>query len=320
LDLIPTDRLPLLRDAMLRARKVLEPRDTRFRAAARLRQAIYRESQKLPVGSYTTSGGRRRKLGSRLNAEAAANGANFINRDVHRLTRREYAYREPGAAMDEERLFGNLLSSMPLTFNLFAPLKLDQGKAERFVHALCPDLAGKVTHIAFEHSPGRGDPAFTEDGTAFDAFISMRKPDGSRSFLAFEIKFAESMAENPARHRPRYDQLSATCGLFLDPAAATLRSPPIQQLWREHMLAQALLTRGLYDAGRFILIAPRLNADVQRSAADYQRHLAEPEDLAGFMNVTLEDVIDHLRTAGAETEADALHHRYVDFSSVHALV
>jgi hypothetical protein len=35
--------------------------------------------------------------------------------------RREAAYREVGALIDQERLATNLLSSMPLTFNLLAP-------------------------------------------------------------------------------------------------------------------------------------------------------------------------------------------------------
>jgi hypothetical protein len=74
--------------------------------------------------------------------------------------------------IDEGRLYGNLLSSMPLCFNLFGLLKLDLAFASRVLGELFPDLAGaKVGAVLFEHSPGRGDPALTGDHSAFDALI-----------------------------------------------------------------------------------------------------------------------------------------------------
>jgi hypothetical protein len=358
LNLLPLDRLPLLPDHILRAHKALHRTDTRFRAAARLRQALWREARGLPLGSYTTPAGTTRKLGSRLSAYGAAAGGNFINQPVHRLAQRDYAYREPGAAIDEERLFGNLLSSMPLAFNLAGPMKLDGAKADAFVQTIAPDAAGRVSAIWFEHSPGRGDPTFLDDGSAFDIFIAMRRADGAKTFLAIEVKYAESMGEQPARLRPRYDQLSRDSALYRDPAAEALRRAPLQQLWREHLLAQTLLTTGLYDAGTFVLIAPKLNSDVQRAAATYAAHLAPTPSTptaapsstqprtwkantraarspgqaatttptnthltphAAFLNLTLEDAITALRTAGGAAEAQALHDRYVDFTPVHAL-
>ena len=41
-----------------------------------------------------------------------------------------------------------------------------------------------------------------------------------------------------ARWRERYDEGSRQVGLFIDPDAASLRSLALEQLWREHMLAQ----------------------------------------------------------------------------------
>ena len=336
MNLLPLDRLPLLPDHTLKAHKAYHPHDTRFRAAARLKQTLWREAQGLPHGTYTTTAGSHRKLGSRLSAFGAAAGGNFINQATHRLAQRDYAYREPGAAIDAERLFGNLLSSMPLAFNLFGSLKLDGTKADRFVKAIAPDVAGRVSAIWFEHSPGRGDPTFLDDGSAFDVFFAMRRRGGAKTFLAVELKYSENMAETPAKLRPRYDDVSRTSRLFLDPDAPALRRAPLQQLWREHLLAQTLLTTGLYDAGAFILIAPTLNADVQRAATTYRTHLApdapnpdgpanDPTTTpatharASFLNVTLENTVQHLRTAGAEAEAQAIHERYCDFGAVHAL-
>jgi hypothetical protein len=320
MDIELPERLPLVDEATLRAHKAFEPNDTRFRACARLLQSMWRERHELAMGAFVAPGGRRKKQGNLLNGLAAAAGANFIAAEIHKLVRRELAYREPGAMIDEQRLYGNLLSSMPLAWNFFGVLKLDRALAERFVEAICPELAGRVAHIQFEHSPARGDPNFTDDGTAFDAFISIRREDGTKAFLAFEVKYSETMTEPEARHRERYDTLTHESGLFLDPDDETLRRNPSQQLWREHLLAQAIVQNGLYDEGRFILLAPKLNNNVQRAALTYARALAPvTRGQVAFINLTLEDAIETLGQTGAPGPAAAIEERYLDFTPVHAL-
>jgi hypothetical protein len=112
---------------------------------------------------------------------------------------------------------------------------------------------------------------------------------------------------------PRYDELSEASGLFTDPAAAALRTNPLQQLWREHLLAQSMIDHGLYDEGYLVTIAPALNYHVQDAAEVYQAQLREPEDSkVRFVNLTLEDVIEVIRLSDPE-HAEALHRRYCDF-------
>ncbi|MBL8537032.1 MAG: hypothetical protein JNM59_06475 [Hyphomonadaceae bacterium] len=314
------ETLPLVPERLLRQHHVFERHDGRFRAAARLLQALWRERRKLPEGHYASAAGARRRLGSRLATAPARNGANFLTPDIFGQARLDLAYREPGALVDIERMHANLLSSMPLAFNLLAPLKLDKKLARRVFNQLIPGIAKDITHIQFEHSPGRGDPTFTADGTAFDAIATVRAPDGARTFIAVEVKYSESMTEPEARLRPRYDQLSRDCGLYAEPDDEALRKNPLQSFWRGHMLAQSMLDAGLYDRGYFVLIAPRQNRDVQRAARAYAKRLTDADGKVAFLNVELEDAIDAVRKAGAPELADALFERYVDFSTVHALV
>ena len=113
--------------------------------------------------------------------------------------------------------------------------------------------------------------------------------------------------------KPRHAELSEASGLFTDPAAAALRSNPLQQIWREHLLAQSMIDNGLYDEGYLVTIAPSLNYHVQDAAEAYQTQLREPEDgKVRFVNLTLEDVIETIRLSDAE-HAEALHRRYCDF-------
>ena len=79
--------------------RVHEPLNTRFRSPARLLQALWREDQDLPIGSYVSDDGKRRKLGSEAAGKA---GANFFTPKIAHIARRETAYREIGGLTDFE--------------------------------------------------------------------------------------------------------------------------------------------------------------------------------------------------------------------------
>jgi hypothetical protein len=132
--------------------------------------------------------------------------------------------------------------------------------------------------LLFEHSPGRGNPNFTGDYTAFDALIRYADSQGRNGFVAFEIKYSESMREPMPELKPRHAELSDASGLYVDPAAAALRTSPLSQIWREHLLAQTMIDQELYDEGSLVVIAPALNYHVQDAAEAYQAQLREPED------------------------------------------
>jgi hypothetical protein len=228
---------------------------------------------------------------------------------------REVIYRQVGALIDERRLWTNLLSSMPLCFNLLGLLKLDLDLATRVLHLVRPTLGiHRVTSVRFEHSPGRGDMSLTGDGTAFDALITYETVQSRTGFVAIEVKYSEAGHEPSPTIRPRYDEIASTSGLFVDPSSRTLRANPLQQLFREHCLAQAMLVRQDYDEGCFIGIAPRLYQPMQGAIRVYEAYLneAKPRQIS-FQSVTLEQVIAAMAQAGEDAYARALHRRYTDF-------
>ena len=309
----PIHHLPLIPTNVLNKHRVHEPLDTRFRSASRLLQALWREDRDLPIGSYVNEAGKRRKLGSRISVAAGKAGRNFLTPEIAHTARRETAYREIGALIDAERLATNLLSSMPLTFNLLAPWGHALERASSYLSELLLAFTGSAHQLLFEHSPGRGNPKFTADHTAFDALIRYSDPHGRNGFVAFEIKYSERMREPVPELKPSHVELSDASGLFTDPAAAALRANPLQQLWREHLLAQSMIDHGLYEEGYLVVIAPALNYHVQDAAEAYQAQLREPEDgKVRFVNLTLEDVIEVIRLSDP-AHAEALHHRYCNF-------
>lgn len=316
-------RVPLVPADVLKRHNAFISTDTRFRAAARLLASYWREDQSIPIGVHVTDEPKPKqiKLGSLLHRDAARAGRNFINADVANLARHALLLREEGAMIDEDRLYRNALSSMPLCFNLLGPLALDTVLASKVFAALLPGFVATVERIDFETSPGRRDPRFLDDGTAFDAAVQVITPDGEPATVFIEVKYSEGMTGPVARHRPRYDEASREVRLYRDPDAAALRSTALEQLWREHMMAQRAVDLSFIDKGLFVGIGPRLNRRVQAAFKAYGAELANPQckdhtDRVSFMGFTIEGIIEAIANAGAATIASQLWDRYCAFDRV----
>ena len=309
--------LPIVPSSILRRHHVHRPRDHRFRACARLLQSIWRADRGYPMGSHAGRSGTPYRLGSRLGSRAAAAGANFLTPAIAQLALREAAYREPGALIDEERLFTNLLSSMPLCFNLFGPLKLDLNLATKLLSRLCPEL-GEITVCAvlFEHAPARGDPALTGDHTAWDAFIIYSRPSGDEGFIAIECKYSETSGDAQRELAPRYEEIAGAGKLYRVPHHTIAADGTLQQLYREHLMAQAYLSLSRFTEGYFAVLAPALNRPIQRAIGRYCGRLTN-EGQAPFLSWTLEEVVDQFWQVGAADHARLLHQRYCDWERLH---
>lgn len=268
------------------------------------------------MGNYSGRLSTKYRLGSRLGADAAAAGANFINPEIARLVRREAAYREPGALIPEQRLWTNLLSSMSLCFNVLGILKLDLSLATRVISVLCPQISGiQVEGVLFEHAPARGSPALTGDHTAWDAFIIYSRPSGSRGFIAVECKYTEDLPGSPLTLPPPFSEIASQTGLFRTKLVS--QSPPVPQFAREHLMAQAYLSTSRYVEGYFAVLAPLLNRPVQRAIVRYRDHLSLRDAHVPFLCWTLEEMVEHLQNLGAAEDAQRLHERYCDWERVH---
>jgi len=312
--------LPIIPADVLRRFHVAEPMDTRFASCGRLLQSIWRERRELAMGRYQPTSGKWRKLGSRLAPSVGRTGANFLAADIAKCVRREAAYREIGALIDEERRWGNLLSSQVLTFNLFGRAKLDAAYASRMCKAMVPDHIETVHSIAFEHSPGRGNPEYLGDGTAFDLFVTGEAEDGTPAFLAIEIKYAEQFRRQGRSSTGRYEERGRRYGMHADPGNATLTIEPMAQFMAEHLLSAVILERlGPEAKGAFLVVAPAQNREAWAAIKTYQRELVSAP-IVPFIALTLERTIDAVRDAGDGELAQRLQERYTDFDPVHALI
>ncbi len=271
------------------------PSDNAFQRKARLLQALWRERTNLPVGDHNGQ-----PLGSRLAMPFAEQSlANYLTDGIRDVVRAEVvdSTASAGKLFARPRIFNDLLSSQPMCFNLFGELQRDLDLATRALQALQPDLE-RVSAIRFEYSPGRGDPVYTGDRSAFDVFVEYESREGRSSFLGIEVKYHESLGDKPSSHKPRYDELAERMGCFDSAAAAGLRARPLQQIWRDHLLAGSLLQAGDFERGRFVFLYPSHN---NRCAAAIAAYTSTLTDATTFAAWTLESVV---RAIASVTDAD----------------
>jgi hypothetical protein len=299
-------------DDVLAHYDALVPSDNEWQREARLRQALWREEQGLPMGLH-----RGRSLGSRLAMPFAKDTlANYMTEATRMVVRAEVldAARRAGKMYREPRIFEDLLSSQPLCFNLFAELQQDLALASAVFRLLLRDAGLVVTAIEFEHSPGRGDPRFTGDHSAFDVFVTYAS-GGAQGFIGIEVKYAERLDQAAARHRQRYDEVAAAMGCFREQAMSDLRQPPLEQLRRDHLLVGSLLLDPAehFRSGTFGVIYPAENVVVAKATESYLCCLS---DQTTFKRWTLETVVDAVIQLGGHPWAQAVRERYLGCTSV----
>jgi len=265
-------------DALARA-DALVASDRPWQSELRLRQARWRERIGEPVGIH-----RGAPLGSSL--PDGNTTSNFLTPTIARQVER--ARRQPEALISAPRIYANMLSSQPLAFNLFGELAADLDLATRAGRSLWPDLVGTVTEVRFEWSPGRGDPRFLDNRSAFDVALVATDPDGRAVCVGIEVKYHEDMTQDPGSAvAPRYAEVARAAAAFRDPEAPELRSRQLRQLWFDHLLALSMVEAGEVRRTRFVVLAPAANPAVTAADARYRRHLS---DALTYERRTLEEV------------------------------
>jgi hypothetical protein len=302
--------MPALLATVLAQHHVLVPTDNDFQRRARLLQALWRESRGLPIGEN-----RGTSLGSRLAMpDAELKLTNYLTDTIRDVVRREV--RDPARSSSKlfgkPRIWNDLLSSQPLCFNLFGELQQDLVLASRVLGRLSGGRIAAVTGIEFEHSPARGDARYTGDRSAFDVFVEYTTGSGTSGFAGVEVKYHESLGDPPARHRPRYDEIAAAMGVFNAGNASRLMQKPLQQIWRDHLLAGSLLLDPAsgYQEGVFVVLHPALNIACSRAVAAYKASLL---NTASFASWTLEDFAAAVLAEGAPPWMDLFIDRYLAF-------
>lgn len=290
-------------------------RDVLFTARMRFHQSWYRANMlKLPYGTGPQKH-HTNYFGSMLTEEDGNRGQNFLSSEIFLLAKKRAE--EGTGTVDVFRLFCNLLSSMPMCFNLFGPLKNDLQLASKLLKTLLPGQIGEVTEIVFEYSPSpRKD--YLNDRTAFDIFVEFETPERLPAFIGIEVKLTEPFS--PTKHEnPRYDFWTERPDSPWKPECrGQLVEKNVNQLWRNHLLVQSLLgvQKDKYSKGFFMTIYHQDDIECVKSLDKYLSLLEEGHNASHF---SLEDIRNLWQPLiqGTENEIwfDAFVVRYLDMSA-----
>ena len=280
-----------------------------FSSKARLLQSIWR----------TEKGYDFEKYGNYLKEDfAKQTGANYLTDSIFETVKNEVENaKTKGKVISEPRIWNNLLSSQPLAFNLFGELKLNRLLATLVFKKLFPDLEiDRITNIEFEHSPGRKDLKYTGDSSAFDVFVEYFTITGQLSFLGIEVKYAENLKDKPSSHKVRYEEISNDSGFFDLTQLEKLKEKPIQQIWRDHLLALSMfISNKDYYRGDFIYLFPSENAECVSAIDKYeQTFLSNKENY--FKPLTIEKIVRHLKEESKEKWITKFEDRYLNFNKI----
>ena len=260
-------------------------------------QSWYREVQ---LGVEAGGSGTYAALGSYLHADAVAaqRDLNFLHPAAHEHAEtRGREVQAEGGSLDPKRLFHNMLSSMPLCFNLFGAMR---GEHEAFLpvfrELFDPD-ATKISEIICEWAPS-APSASLGDRTAFDAVIFYVAGAESR-FVGIETKYTEPFSAKPY-DRPEYRTLTRESDWFVDGAdVELLKSAKSNQLWRNVILAAALDREGSRGQGHVAVVA--LDDDAGASAAlDIVRPQMAPSHADRLMSRTFSEILSAVEELAPE--------------------
>lgn len=286
-----------------------------FQRQARVLQSMWREEQGYECGTQT-SRGLSRPLGSRLAMPWARETlANFLTDETRAVVRREVL--DPVVSADKlygkPRIFEDLLSSQPLCFNLFAELRQQLTSLSVVIADLTDGRFSTVRAIEFEHSPGRRDPHYLGDRSAFDVYLECNTRNGEPGFVGIEVKYHENLRGPAGANKRRYDEVASMMGCFVPASLERLKTAPLQQIWRDHLLAGVTRIVDKYADGLFVMLYPALNRDVADATKAYSACLSSSSSFAAW---TLEDFTRRLQRHAVGPWLERFVDRYLAFGKV----
>jgi hypothetical protein len=286
--------------------------DSARTAKYRLLQSWYREMVlKVEAGTYRTNG-EDRPVGSMLRTAdvAARRDLNFLDRRIAAYAEaRALEVREEAGALDPCRLFHNMLSSMPLCFNVFGMVRETPEAQLDFVQRLFDPSATAVDMIECEWTPNSS----IGDRTAFDAGIATRHADGSTHLVAIETKYTESFSAKQYSS-DEYTRVHNASGWFHEGSAGSLTGSTTNQLWRNCLLAAAAESSGEFATATVAVVALDDDPGAAKAISGVQTAMIDPRRCTA---VPLEHIVQTCMLIPSLREwATEFRRRYIDVGPI----
>jgi hypothetical protein len=237
--------------------------DESFVAQCRLHQSKYRATilkeecgygptvnSKTPYGNYL------------LNGENTGN--NFISETAFQYAKQRVRDKVicPELTIDTYRLFNNMLSSMPLCFNLFSDLRdlllNNPTECSTVVKALFKELTWivSVEYVGVEFIPIPTED-YIDDKSAFDAIFIVKDSFGKHGIISIETKYTDLLGKNTSSKNDRKNLIIQEDSLFSDEITHQLLREGYRQIYRNFLLTYTYAKRNRMANFANVIISPK---------------------------------------------------------------
>ena len=302
--------------------------DNLFTAKARKLQSLWRVVNGLETGigpnKKSNYKGIPTKYGNII-TDGEINGKNFYFPETFEYAKWRVQNRLKDETIDAYRLFNNLLSSMPMAFNLFHPLMMLKAEkpalVDQMIREAFPGISSiyRVQEIGLEFIPTPIEN-YTYDKSAMDAFIRYQDREGNNYLIAIEMKYTDSLGTNAASNQKHQLDVLCELELFTPEAISSIKESKIKisQIFRNFILAEKYGKvhglKGVYS----VVMAPADHPTTQKEIKSLQARLNE-EALKRVFVLSLEEFSTAIRVhcPGKYLKwIDWFHDRYLNFEKV----
>lgn len=294
--------------------------DSKFVADCRQLQSLYRVEVNEAIRPYKGRDGKTHYYGNYISG-GEKSGKNFLTGYAFRYAQERVASRKKYETIEEDRLFNNLLSSQPMAFNLFCPLremleKSPEAATAAIKAALPMYPIHSVTNVDLEFIP-EDYAELSGDKSAMDAIIRFVDGIGQEGFIAIETKYSENLGTNVAlekgTNKPRAKSLETVRQLkcFKPDIEERITEGQLKltQIYRNFLLSERYGSRYGLDSYSIIL-APARHPSTGKEVDSLRKELRE-EYKNKIDSISLEDFVERILTNCPE-EYKEIFKRFID--------
>ena len=127
------------------------------------------------------------------------------------------------------------------------------------------------------------------------------------------MKYHENLTGKAAATTGRHREIADMMGCFDQQSIKDLERQPLQQVWRDHMLAGIHKIVNDFEEGFFVFLYPGGNNHCSRAVTRYREHLTNSDTFGAW---TLESVANAIKESTSDGWIDSFVDRYLDFEKL----
>lgn len=307
-----------------------------FTAQAAILQSYYRISQNEPCGltrtiivtGYDANGKTIRKSVPKLYGHILQNGLeqnkNFFFVETFEYAHHRVKFKTKDETIRVDRLFNNLLSSMPLAFNLFHPLMMMMEKHSdeltKMIQNVFPELpVSNINKIRIEFVPAPIQN-YTNNKSAMDAAIEFSEKDGSSYIISIETKYTDELGQNKASDNLTLLAIAKELNMFTE-AGINKIAQGCTQIYRNFLSTEKYAAVHNLKDSHSIILAPENHPTTEKEMNSLLQVL-KPEYHYKLKKYSLENFVKSLELNCPESFRlwlDWFYDRYLNFTKTEHL-